>query len=361
MALLLALLLAASPDTAGLLPAPPALRLYKVAWQKSLVAGELLEWEPEEAGGPAVDPASGTVVVGTRDGAVRAFRADGTELWEFRAGGGFAAAPLLRDGVVYAGSLDGTLYALDLGSGKQRWRYAAGEEIGAAPLWSDGLLVLATFQDSVIAVDARSGAWKWHHRRDQREGFTIRGCARPVLVGGLLVAGYSDGYVAALDPATGAARWERKVAPPGDYLDVDGLAADGTAVYAAAYSGAVLALQPGTGKTLWERKEPGASRLLVDRGQVYAVTTSSVLALSAANGRPRWTRDLGGVPAGPPVRVGRRLAVPNTGGLALLDPDSGKLLRTFDPGTGVSASPAVLGRRAYVISNGGALAALDLE
>jgi outer membrane protein assembly factor BamB len=361
MSILLALLLAASPDTSGLLPAPPAIRLYRVAWQKSLVESDFLDWEPEEAGGPAVDAASGTVVVGTRDGALRAFRPDGTELWDVRAGGGFAAAPLIREGVVYAGSLDGVLRALDLGSGRERWRYAAGEEIGSAPLWANGLIVLATFQDSVIAVDARDGAWKWHHRRDQREGFTIRGCARPVLSRGLLLAGYSDGFVAALDPATGVAKWERKVAPAGDYLDVDGLAADGAAVYAAAYSGAVVAIDAETGRTLWEQKAPGASRLLADRGQLYAVTTSSILALSPANGSSRWKRDLGGVPAGPPVRVGQRLAVPNTGGLALVDPGSGRLLRVFDPGTGVSASPAVLGRRAYVLSNGGALTALDVE
>lgn len=361
MSLLAALLLAASPETAGLVPPAPAVRLYAVAWQKRLVEGDLLEWEPEEVGGPAVDPASGTLVVGTRDGEVRAFRPDGTELWGFRSGAGFAAPPLVRDGVVYAGSLGGVLHALDLGSGAERWRYDAGEEIGAAPLWVNGLVVVATFQDSVIAVDARDGAWKWHHRRDQREGFTIRGCSRPVLAKGLLLAGYSDGFVAALDPATGAAKWERKVAPAGDYLDVDGLAADGKAVYAAAYSGAIVALDPETGKTLWEQKAPGASRLLADGAQVYAVTTSSVLALSAASGRQRWKQDLGGVPAGSPARLGQRLAVPNTRGLALFDPGSGRLLRVFDPGTGVSAAPAVLGGRAYVLSNGGSLTALDFE
>src|SRR5574342_756628 len=125
MSLLAALLLAASPETAGLVPPAPAVRLYAVAWQKRLVEGDLLEWEPEEVGGPAVDPASGTLVVGTRDGEVRAFRSDGTELWGFRSGAGFAAPPLVRDGVVYAGSLGGMLHALDLGSGAERWRHAA--------------------------------------------------------------------------------------------------------------------------------------------------------------------------------------------------------------------------------------------
>jgi outer membrane protein assembly factor BamB len=361
MAALLALLLAASPELTGLRSPPPAIRLYTVAWQKHLAPGDLLDWELEEVGGPAVDPGSGAVVVGSRDGLLRAFRPDGTEVWTFRARAGFAAAPLIRDGAVYAGSLDGKLYALDLGSGRERWRYAVGEEIGATPLWANGLLVVATFQDSVIAVDGKDGAWKWHHRRDQREGFTIRGCARPALAKGTLFAAYSDGFVAALDPATGVARWERRVAPNGDYVDVDGLTADGAGVYAAAYSGLVAALDPASGKTLWEEKVPGASRLLLDRGQLFAVSSTHVLSLSARDGRIRWRQALGGVPGGIPARIGSRLAVPNTRGLALLDPASGKLLRVFDPGTGVSASPASLGKRAYVLSNAGALTALDLE
>jgi outer membrane protein assembly factor BamB len=357
----LALLLAAAPELVGIRPAPPAVRFYTVAWQRHLAESDFLDWQVEEAGGPAVDPASQTVVAGARSGSLRALRPDGTEIWEFRAGAGFAAAPLIRDGVVYAGSLDGLVYALELGNGKERWRYSAGEEIGAAPLWAGGVLVVATFQDSVIGLDPRDGSWKWHHRRDQREGFSIRGCARPVLARGLLVAAYSDGFVSALDPASGAVKWERRVAPSGDYVDVDGLAADEQAVYAAAYSGAIAALEPTTGKTLWERKAPGACRLLLDRGQLYAVTTGGILSLWARDGSPRWKRDLGGIPAGAPARVGTRLAVPDSKGLELIDPGTGKLLRIFDPGTGVSASPAALGRRVYVLSNGGALTALDLE
>lgn len=354
-------LLLAIPETLGLLPPPPAVRYLTVAWVRALAPADLLDWEVEEEGGPAVDPASRTVVCGVRGGALRAFREDGGELWEFQAGAGFAVPPLVREGVVYAGSLDGRLYAIELATGRERWRYEAGEEMGSTPLFANGLLVVATFQDSVIAVEADSGVWRWHHRRDQREGFTIRGAARPVLAHGNVYAGYSDGYVAALDPATGVVRWERKVAPSGDYTDVDGLAADARAIYAAAYSGAILGLDPKTGKTLWEQKAPGAARVLAADGLVYGVTTAGVLALSPADGSVRWKRELRGVPAGAPARVGKRLLVPGAKGLAVIDPTTGKLLRVFDPGTGISAPIADAGRRVYVLSNGGSLQALDIS
>lgn len=360
MSLALALLLAAN-ELQGLRPVAPPPRVLAVAWQRALAEPDLLDWQLEEAGGPAVDAQSRTVVAGARSGALRAFRDDGSELWDYPGGGGFAAAPLVQGGTVYAASLDGALFALDLASGRPRWRVELGLEVGAAPLLVQGLLVVATLQDEVVAVDAENGARRWHHRREQREGMSIRGCARPVLARGLLVAAYSDGTVTGLDPASGAVRWERKVAPAGEFVDVDGLAADDRAVYAAAYSGAVMALDAQTGKTLWEKKEPGATRVAAADGQVYVSTTSRVVAYAARDGAQRWVQPLGGVPSAPALRAGSRLLVPNGKGLLVLDPGSGKALRTFDPGTGISATPAALGRRVYALSNAGALTALDLD
>lgn len=361
MALALALLLAASPGVQGIRPSAPPLRVYTVAWQRALAEPDLLDWQLEEVGGAAADAVSRTVVAGVRGGVLRAYRDDGTELWEYRTAGGFAAAPLIQGGTVYGGSLDGSVFALDLASGKPRWRIDLGEELGAAPLLVKGLLVLATLQDAVVALDAASGARKWHHRRDPREGMSIRGCARPVLAKGLVVAAYSDGFVAGLDPSTGAARWEVKAAPSGEFVDVDGLAADERAVYAAAYSGAVLALDPASGKTLWEKKEPGATRLLCADGQLYVSTTTRIAAYATRDGALRWSQPLVGAPAAPALRAASRLVVPSGKSLLILDPGSGKPLRSFEPGTGVSATPAAVGRRLYALSNAGALTAIDLE
>jgi len=360
MSLLLALALAAAQD-AGRLPAVPGRALAPI-WTHDLVAPDLLEWRPEEPGGPAVDARSGIVVAGARDGVLRAFYADGEAVWTFAARGAFGAAPLLHDGTVFAGSSDGTLYALDLFTGKERWRYAVGEETGAPPLAVKGLVVVATHQDAVLAVDARTGAWRWTHRRERKgEAFSIRGIARPLLAQGLLFAAYSDGAVSALDPDTGVARWERVVAPKGDQQDVDGLAADEERVYAAAYSGAVVALDPATGRTLWEQKVALACQVLAGEGQVYAVGAGKLLALDARDGAIRWSRAIEAGSPGRPLRVGARLAVPTGKGLLLVEPLGGRVAGRFDPGSGVSASPAVAGRRAYVVSNAGALVAVEIE
>lgn len=359
--LALALALAAAGPSLGADVKPAPARLYGVAWQRPFVPPRALETKPIERGGVAVDPATGLAVAGTRDGWLHAVRPDGTIAWEFRAGAPFGP-PAIEGDTVYVGSTDGHLYALAVGDGRARWSYDAREDLATRPAISDGTVLVASLQDTVFALDAATGAWRWHHRREQGgEGFTILGAAAVVAGGGTAYAGYSDGSVAALDVATGATRWERRVAPPGKHRDVDALLLDGPRLYAAAYSGAVLALDPQTGDVLWRFDVPGPARLAMAAGLVVAVTMKSIVALSPADGGAIWEVPLGGSPGGSPAVAGRWLLVPaGSGGLRWIEASTGRLLRVFDPGTGVTGPPAVSGARIYALSNGGRLFALDL-
>jgi outer membrane protein assembly factor BamB len=362
-ALALALALAASPPqgmSSRLSPAP--LELYRVAWMRPFVGPQALETSPLEPGGVGVDPQSGTAVFGTRDGWLHAVRLDGKVAWELRTEGGSWAPPAFDGDTVYAGSSDGRLYAIALSNGKLRWRYDAKEELGTRPVVADGTVFVMSLQDTLFAVDAKTGAWKWHHRREAKSGFSIRGAAWPAVRAGVVYAGYSDGFVAALETPSGKVRWERLVAPAGDYLDVDALELQGGRLYAAAFSGSVLCLDVSSGDVVWVFRAPGAVRLAADAGLVVAVTASTVYGLSPATGAPLWTAPLEGAPgSGEPVRVGQWILLPTgTAGLRFLDAATGRTVRTLDPGTGVSGTPGINAGRVYVLSNAGELLALDL-
>jgi outer membrane protein assembly factor BamB len=359
MSLLLALALATQPLIPAIHPAPA--RIWSVAWERHLVPGIMLEHRPQELGGPAFDPVTGVVVVGTRDGWLHAYDPAGRRLWEFQARGRFDAPPRIDGGRVYAGSSDGRLYALDLGDGRLEWSYEANEEVGTTPAVAGGRVLVMTLQDTLVAVDAKSGAWLWHHRREPGGGFTIRGAAPVRVSEGRALGAYSDGTVAALDLATGAVRWERKIAPTGDLMDVDSLCLEGGRLYAAAYSGAVYGVDAATGQELWELRTPGASRLALSSGTLVVQTATQLLGVSPQTGATRWVRKLEGTPWGEIAVSGGRAAVPDGKGLWIVDVTSGQLLRVFDPGTGVSATAAWHGARAYVLSNAGALFALDMD
>lgn len=358
---LVGLLLAASPAEIGHLPPAPR-DLYRVAWKRQLVSAQLGDFQPREMGGVAVDATGERVVVGTRDGWLHALRPDGRLAWEFQAQGAFGAQPTIEGGTVYAGNLDGGLYALDLATGALLWKYDSKEQLGTRAMVIKGLVLVASLQDTVFAVDAGSGAWKWHHRRDFNEGFTIHGAASVQATGDRVFAAYSDGTVTCLEALSGQVRWEQHVAPSGRYQDVDSLAIADGRLYVAAYSGAVMALDDATGKVLWSQPYPDAARVIADRGSVLAVTGHEVVSLLARDGKLNWKAALQGSASGALRVVGRWLLVPaDDGGLRFYEASSGRLLRVLDPGSGVSSTPGILGRRAYVLSNAGALLALDLE
>lgn len=360
-ALALALALAAGPGVRTTLP-PAPVRLYHVAWKRAFVPVKPLEWKPAERGGIAVDPATKIAIFGTRDGWLHAVRPDGTLAWEFQGAGAFGP-PSVHGDTAYVGSADGRLYAIAIPTGKARWQYKADEDLTTRPAIGHGAVFVASLQDTLFSVDAATGAWKWHHRRETKAaGFTIFGAASAVAGPDAVYAAYSDGFAAALDPSTGAARWEKQLAPAAEHLDIDDLALDGGRVYAAAYSGAVLAVDARTGEVVWKASLPSASRLAVAAGLVVAVSTETVQSLSIADGAPVWSVPLRGSPQGAPVALGKWLLVP-TGdqGLRWLEAATGRPLRVFDPGNGISAAPAVLGGRVYVLSNGGDLYALDLS
>jgi outer membrane protein assembly factor BamB len=341
---------------------PAPLQLYRIAWMRPFVGPQALETSPLEPGGVGVDPRNGTAVFGTRDGWLHAVRPDGTVAWELRTEGASWAPPGFDGDTVYAGSSDGRLYAVELSTGKLRWRYDAKEELGTRPIVADGTVFVMSLQDTLFAVDAKTGAWRWHHRREARGGFSIRGAAAPAVHGGVVYAGYSDGFVAALEAGSGQVRWERLVAPPGDYQDVDGLELASDRLYVTAFSGSVLCLDRASGEVVWVFRAAGAVRLVADRGLVVVVTGSTLYGLAAASGAPLWSAPLEGAPGtGQPVRAGPWVLVPTgQAGLRFVEAASGRTLRTLDPGTGISGTPALLGSRVYALSNAGDLLALDL-
>jgi outer membrane protein assembly factor BamB len=358
---MLALAVAAAPAEGHRLPGAP-LEIYRIAWKRDLTAPKLDDWMPTEPGGSAWDPVSRLVVVGTRDGWLHAFHADGHLAWEFHGGAAFAAEPLIDGDWLYAGCNDGHLYALAVTTGAVRWDYDAKEQLGTHPALVDGKVVVASLQDTVFAVDAATGAWKWHFRRDTREGFTIQGQASVAVDNGLVYAGFSDGSIVALVPSSGQVRWSRSVSPAGPYLDVDSLAVAGGKIYVASYAGAVAAGDALTGRTLWVHPEAAPYQVMYDRGTLYVVTPTDVQALDAADGTLRWKVPHHGSPGGPPRMAGKWLMVPACkGGLRFIEPRTGRLVRVLDPGKGVNATPLVVGQRVYVLSSGSSLLAIDLE
>jgi outer membrane protein assembly factor BamB len=355
------LLAAALAFSATSHPSLPLDDVFAVAWRKPLVLPDLLEYKPFEPAGPQVDPLTGTVVVGTRDGVVRAFNPQGTELWHYEGRGPYLASPGIGDGMAVFGGADGRVIALDLVTGQARWEYVYREEMGSAPLLEGGFVYIATLEGTVLALDAKTGAWKWHFRREPTSRFTILGIGCPVVSKGVLYQGFADGSIVALDAKSGAVRWDRRLGR-GDYPDVNAsVQLSGDRLYVASYGGQVAALDSANGNLFWEVKVPFAYKCRLDADALFVVTTTSVVSLDTRHGKQLWSVPLEGSPSAEPSVVKGMLLVPNGKGLLVLDRRNGKRIRLFTRGSGSSAAPTVLGKRLYALSNAGELVAVDLQ
>jgi outer membrane protein assembly factor BamB len=89
----------------------------------------------------ATDPIStaaitddGTIIAASNGASVVAFSAAGGRRWSFTPEGGFAGEIAVRGEIVYVGSAQGHVYALDEASGAAQWTYDTASAVGAGPV-----------------------------------------------------------------------------------------------------------------------------------------------------------------------------------------------------------------------------------
>ena len=177
------------------------------AWRQPRIESE--EMSPL-VGSPGLDEAGGIVAVGSEDGGLYAYNAlTGEELrWSpFRAEGEIWSTPVLRNGVAYFGSQDGSVYAVSLDSGALVWKFETGGAIVAAPLIHKNLLIVGSFDRQLYALGLNDGQVRWQHQADNWWWAT------PVASGRTIFAPAMDGKMYALDE-NGALLWEYDMGDP---------------------------------------------------------------------------------------------------------------------------------------------------
>lgn len=109
---------------------------------------------------------------------------------------------VVANGLVFAASADGRLYALDATTLAKQWQFSTGDQIWSTPAVSDGTVYIGSFDKNVYAVDAASGAKKWSYAT---QGVVV---ATPVVSGGVVYVASLDRHVYALDAASGNLLWQ---------------------------------------------------------------------------------------------------------------------------------------------------------
>lgn len=246
---------------------------------------------------PAIE--QGVVYIAERGGRVSAIGLDdGRPLWRTDTDARLSGGPGLGEGLVLVGSSDGEVIALDADGGRERWRAEVSSEVLAAPRAERGIAVARTGDGKLFGLTADAGARLWVYDRTVPV-LTLRGSSPPVLVDDLVLAGFDNGRLVALELLTGKLVWEAQVAVPRGRSDLERMVdldaepvVYGRSVYAATFQGRVAAISLLNGEIEWTRDISSAAGLGVDVSSVYVTDEDSVIwALDRRSGVSLWKQD----------------------------------------------------------------------
>jgi outer membrane protein assembly factor BamB len=239
----------------------------------------------EQQSSPAV--VNGVVYIGSFDHNVYALNAStGAKLWSFATGNNVDSSPAVVNGVVYVGSGDYNVYALNATTGAKLWSYTTGGGVASSPAVVNGVVYIGSFDHNVYALNASTGAKLWSFATGGAVVFSS-----PAVVNGVVYVGSYDRNVYALNANTGAKLWSYTTGVPGDSIDSSPAVANGV-VYVGSTDYNLYALNAGTGAKLWSFKTGGEvnSSPAVANGVVYFDADDyNIYALNAGTGAKLWS------------------------------------------------------------------------
>jgi outer membrane protein assembly factor BamB len=221
------------------------------------------------------------VYVGSDDNNLYALNANtGILLWRYTTGGLVRSAPAVVDGLVYVGSGDSNVYALDAKTGIRQWNYTTGNSVESSPAVVNGVVYVGSYDNNLYALNAKTGALLWKYAT----GGSI--ASSPAVGNGIVYFASYDSDLYAVTAQNGSFLWK---VPTGELTYSSPVLAGGI-VYYNAWTRPLLALNAQTGSLLWSIPENGGSGSpAVANGVLYAELNGNISAFNAQTGARLWT------------------------------------------------------------------------
>jgi outer membrane protein assembly factor BamB len=366
-ATLTALLLAAAcskdknvEQPAKLTPLPnPSLRVQHV-WSATVDSKKAVALRL----GAGIAIANHRVYAAGHGGEVVAFDLDtGHTAWRVKTKAPLSGGTAASADLVVAGASDGQVFAFNAANGQLRWKTRVNGELLAPAAIGPKLIVVRAVNGKLHGLSAEDGHELWAQEQAVPR-LSLRGTSHPLIVGDVVLCGFDNGKVMAVNAGDGTVQWEAQVTPPHGrtelerLVDIDSaVAVSGHDVYAVGFQGKVAMLALDTGQVWWSHDASSYRGLILDDETLYVSDADGqVVALKARTGAEVWRQ---------PVLLHRGLSA-----LALMDDSivlgdfqgyvhwidktSGALAARVRTGkVRVSQPPAVAGNMVVVINDRG--------
>jgi outer membrane protein assembly factor BamB len=310
-------------------------------------------WSYTTGGAVESSPAvvNGMVFVGSDDYNVYALNAStGAKIWNYTTGNIVSSSPAVANNEVYIGGWAQNVYALNGSTGAKIWNYSTGTYVFSSPATAYGRVYIGS-QFGVYALNASTGKKAWNYTAGAVE-------SSPAVVNGMVFVGSDNDKVYALNASTGALEWSYTTG--GEVFSSPAVA--GGRVFVGSYDDNVYALNASTGKKLWSYTTGSSveSSPAVAGGRVFVGSDDTKLyALNASTGKQLWSFKTGNyVHSSPAVAGGLVFVGSYDYNVYALNASTGALAWSYATGGMVESSPAVAGDLVVVGSRGGKVYAL---
>jgi serine/threonine protein kinase len=146
------------------------------------------------------------VIFGAESGEVIALGLSGTRKWSYRTKRGVISSPYvdMNEGIVYIGSTDGYMYALDVSNGYNSWRFRTNGPIISSPVEHKGYLFFGSADGTLYCLNAQTARERWKFPTEKPI------VSSPIVQRNFVFFGSTDEYFYCLDMDTGKERWKFK-------------------------------------------------------------------------------------------------------------------------------------------------------
>jgi eukaryotic-like serine/threonine-protein kinase len=279
--------------------------------------------------------------------------------WTFQAKDSIESSAAIVDGVIYVGSMDASLYAVDLATGKLRWRYATGGPVqDSSPCVQDGVAYIGDLNGVLHAVNVKTGNSNWTFKTES-EIKSSPNCAK-----GKVYFGSYDQNLYCLSSSSGALIWKYTTEGPLHSSP----AIYNEQIYISGCDEIFRSIDVLTGKRIYELPlgaYTGASVAVRDDHAFVGTFGNTVIGINLKKREAEWvySHPTRSFPFNSSAAITDDRVV--LGGrdkmVHCLDRISGKAIWTFLTRARVESSPLILKNRVFIGSNDGLLYELDLK
>ena len=290
---------------------------------------------------------------------------------------GFGGGLSFQDGVIYASTGFGYLYAFSANSGEMLWELNMRIPSRSSPIVFEDLVFVMTHDNQLFAVDKNLGEVMWTHR-GILESATILSSTSVSAGEGLIFVPYSSGEIYAIRPLNGSVIWSDSLSRTGSSTslsEINSITArpivDDGQLFSVSHAGRMVSIDISTGERIWTIDMSSTETPWLSGDWLFVLTSNAELVcISKKSGKIRWVTQLEQYRneekkknpiqwSGPIMVSSKLLAISSEGKAIWVSPDDGEITNTNKISGSSYLPPLVVDNTVYILNDNGDLSAYN--